>query len=349
MSIKLTAGEVADFLGSKPDGDPSAVITGVSKIDQAEVGTLSFLANEKYNAYLPDCKASVVLVNQSAHLERPSNVTLIHVDDAYLSFCRVLNAYFNPMRAKQGISPSAVIDPSAEIGKEVYIGANVVIGQNARIGDRTIIEANSVIGEHVQIGSGCLIYASVTVYHECHVGDDCILHSGTVVGCDGFGHAPQKDGSYIKIPQLGNVVIENNVEIGGNCTIDRATMGSTIIREGVRLDNLIQIAHNVEIDKHTVVAAQSGIAGSTYIGKHCVIAGQVGIVGHIRIADKTQIGAQSGVNHSIEEAGTQLTDSPAFALRDAFKSRVLYRKLPELNNRINQLERVIQQSETKKK
>lgn len=347
MSNLITAGEIASFLDGKVEGNVSASFKGISKIDFSEENSLSFLANEKYQHHLEGCKASVVLVNETLEAVRPTHITYVRVEDAYLAFCLVLNRYFNPAKKSAGIAPSAVIHPKAVIGEGVYIGPLVVIEAGAVIGNEAIVEARSYIGENVRLGERSLLHPNVTVYRECSIGSDCIIHSGTVIGSDGFGHAPRKDGTYVKIPQLGNVIIEEEVEVGSNCTIDRATMGSTIIRKGVRLDNLIQIAHNVEIDRHTVIAAQTGIAGSTYIGKHCIIAGQVGIVGHISIADRTQIGAQSGVNHSVKESGTQLTDSPAFALRDAFKSRVLYRKLPELNKRINDLERTIHKPESK--
>lgn len=347
MSNLITAGEIASFLNGKVEGNESASFRGISKIDFSDENSLSFLANEKYQHHLEACKASVVLVNQSLEAKRPDHITYVRVEDAYLAFCLVLNRYFNPAKKSAGIAPSAIIHPDANIGDNVYIGPLAVIEAGAVIGDEAIIEARSYVGENAKVGNRSLLHPNVTVYRECSIGSDCIIHGGTIVGCDGFGHAPRKDGTYVKIPQLGNVVIEDDVEIGSNCTIDRATMGSTVIRKGVRLDNLIQIAHNVEIDRHTVIAAQTGIAGSTYIGKHCIIAGQVGIVGHIRIADRTQIGAQSGVNHTVKESGTQLTDSPAFALRDAFKSRVLYRKLPELNQRLNDLERTIHKPNSK--
>lgn len=343
MQQEINAKIIAEYLGGSLSGNPDAPVRGVSKIDQSEADTLTFLANPKYESFLEDTKASVVLLNEGQQHPKGKNTSYIYTEDAYLAFCKVLNHFFNPTRNKKGISPFAVVEPGAVIEEDVYLGANVFIGAGAHIGKGTAIYPNTTIGEGTRIGNNCLIFSGVHIYYGCSVGNDCIIHSGTVIGCDGFGHAPQKDGSYVKIPQIGNVIIEDQVEIGSNCSIDRATMGSTMIRKGVRLDNLVQIAHNVEIDAHTVIAAQSGIAGSTYIGKYCVIAGQVGIVGHLKIADRTMIGAQSGVNHNVETPGTQLTDSPAFALRDAFKSRVLYRKLPELNQRLNELERTLKE------
>lgn len=343
MQQEISAKIVAEYLGGRLSGNPEAPVRGVSKIDQSEEETLSFLANPKYESFLSETKASVVLVNHGQETPAGTQSTFIYTEDAYLAFCKVLNHFFNPSRNKKGISPFAVIEADAVIAEDVYLGPNVYIGSGVKIGKGTAIYANTTIGDGTRIGENCLIYSGVHIYYGCSVGNECILHSGTVIGCDGFGHAPQKDGSYVKIPQIGNVVIEDQVEIGSNCSIDRATMGSTIIRRGVKLDNLVQIAHNVEIDAHTVIAAQSGIAGSTYVGKHCVIAGQVGIVGHLKIADRTMVGAQSGVNHNVETPGTQITDSPAFALRDAFKSRVLYRKLPELNQRLNELERQLKE------
>lgn len=339
MQQEINARLIAEFVGGRLAGNPETPVKGVSKIDQSEADTLSFLANPKYESFLQDTRASVVLVNENQVVPPSQTTTYIFTEDAYLSFCKILNQFFNPSRNRKGISAFAVIEPDAVMEEDVYLGPNVYVGAGVKIGKGTAIYANTSIGDSCSIGENCLIFSGVNIYDGSVIGNHCIIHSGTVIGCDGFGHAPQKDGSYVKIPQIGNVVIEDNVEIGSNCSIDRATMGSTIIRTGVRLDNLIQIAHNVEIDAHTVIAAQSGIAGSTYIGKHCVIAGQVGIVGHLKIADRTMIGAQSGLNHNVETPGTQLTDSPAFALRDAFKSRVLYRKLPEMNQRLNELER----------
>lgn len=334
----ISVAELAELLKGTVVGDSNKSIIGVSKIDQGIPGTLSFIANPKYDVYLKDTQASVVLINSNSELVSDT-ITLIKVEDAYSAFCEVLNVYFNTYRHKTGIEDGVFVHPNAGIADGVYIGAGSYISAGAKIGQNTKIYPGSYIGENTVIGENSVFYAGVKVYHDCKIGSSCILHSGVIVGSDGFGHAPQKDGSYVKIPQIGNVIIEDNVEIGANTAIDRATMGSTVIRKGVKLDNLIQVAHNVEIGENTVIAAHTGISGSVRIGRNCIIGGQVGFVGHIEIADGTQIGAQSGISKDVTEGGKQWIGSPIMPLKDAFRTQVVYRNLPALKQRLEELEK----------
>ena len=333
--------ELADFLGGTIKGPETETVFGVSKIDQSIPHSLTFLANLKYEEHIYNTSASAVLVKNDFEPSKPLHKTLIAVDDPYMAFCAVLNRYFNPGVSKLGTHKTAVVSESAKHGEGCYIGANTFIGEGVTIGNNVKIFPNCYIGDGATIGNDCLIYANVSIYHECKVGNATIIHSGTVIGCDGFGHAPQKDGSYVKIPQIGNVVIGNDVEIGANCSIDRATMGSTIIDDGVRLDNLIQVAHNVEIGKHTVIAAQTGISGSTTLGPNCIVGGQVGFAGHISIAKGTQIGAQSGLGKSVTEEHTRLFGTPVQPLKDELKSQVVFRDLPKLKARVDELEQIV--------
>lgn len=343
--MQFSAVQIATLLGGKIEGNPDAKVTGVTKIEEAITGSLCFISNPKYEEYLYNTSASVVLVNDSLTLNKETKATLIRVPDAYASFALLLQKY-NDMIAAQtpkGIEQPSFIAPSAKIGKDVYIGAFSYIAENVTIGDGAKIYPNSYIGRGVEIGNDVHLFSGVRVYDECIIGARSIIHSGTVVGGDGFGFAPQPDGTYQKIPQIGNVIIEEDVEIGANSTIDRATMGHTIIRKGVKLDNLIQIAHNVEIDESTVIAAQTGIAGSSKIGKYCMIGGQVGIIGHIHVADRTNINAQSGVSKSVETPNTVLNGTPAFDYKSVLKSQAIFRHLPEMQQRISQLEKIVAQ------
>lgn len=341
--MQFTAQQIAALINGKIEGNPDAAISKVAKIEEAEAGALSFVANPKYEEFLYNSKASIIIVNESLQLEGDVHSTLIRVKDAYSSFALLLEKY-NEIKAgigKKGIDKEAYISPNAKIGKDVYIGAFAYIADNAVIEDNAQIYPGCYIGDNALVGSNSILYAGVKLYDTCKVGNNVIVHSGTIIGSDGFGFAPQKDGSYRKIPQIGNVVIEDNVEIGSNTTIDRATMGSTIIRKGVKLDNLIQIAHNVEIGENTVIAAQTGVSGSTKIGRNCVIGGQVGIVGHIQIADFTSINAQSGLAKSVTATKTALTGSPAFDYKSALKSQAIFRNLPDLMHRLGNLERTV--------
>jgi len=331
--MEFTAATIAGFLKGEIEGNPETVVNTVAKIEEGQEGALSFLANPKYEQYLYTTRSSVVLVNKSFVPSASVKVTLIRVDDAYEAFASLLRLVDQARPRKKGIHPSAVIEPSAKIGSDVYIG------ENCDIGDSCAIYPHVYVGDGTRIGKNSTLNAGVKIYHECVIGENCTLHSGTVIGSDGFGFAPQSESEFMKIPQLGNVVIEDHVEIGANVAIDRATMGSTIIRKGVKLDNLIQIGHNVEIGENTVMAGQTGVAGSAKIGKNCMFAGQVGIAGHIKVANGTKIGAQSGVPGDIKKENSILTGSPAIEHRDFLRSSVLFRKLPDLKIKVDNLEK----------
>lgn len=338
--MKFTAQQIADALNGIVDGDPDVEVENLSKIEEGGHGTLSFLANLKYASYLYNTKASIVIVNSGFKPEKFVSATLIRVKDAYSSFATLLKMYQKAKETKRsGISAKASIAESATIGKDTYIGDFVSIGENTVIGDNCAIYPNTTIGFNCKVGNDSLIYSGVNIYDECLIGNKCTLHAGVVIGADGFGFAPLEDSNYQKIPQIGNVILEDSVEIGANTTIDRATMGSTIIRKGAKIDNLIQIAHNVIVGKNTIIAAQSGISGSTKIGKNCLIGGQVGIIGHLEIADGVMIAAQSGVGKSIKEEKTMHEGSPAFGIRDFQRSYIHFRRFDKLVKRINELER----------
>ena len=341
--MQLTAQQIATLIQGTIEGNPDVTISNVAKIEDAAEGFLSFVANPKYEEFLYNSKASIIIVNESLKLEKPVSPTLIRVKDAYSSFALLLEKY-NEIKSKEGktgIDPTAVVSATAQVGKDVYIGAMSYIGDNVTIEDGARIYPGCYVGDNASIGKDTIIYAGVKIYDSCVVGSKVIIHSGTIIGSDGFGFAPQKDGTYRKIPQIGNVVIEDNVEIGSNTTVDRATMGSTIIRKGVKLDNLIQIAHNVEIGENTVIAAQTGISGSTKIGRNCVIGGQVGSVGHIQIADFTSINAQSGLAKSVTTPNTALTGSPAYDYKSSLKSQAIFRNLPDLQYKLSNLEKTV--------
>ncbi|MFM9943636.1 MAG: UDP-3-O-(3-hydroxymyristoyl)glucosamine N-acyltransferase [Bacteroidia bacterium] len=335
----LTAEKVAQELDGELLGDSSIIINSVCKIDAGIKDAISFLANPKYEQFLETTEAGIVLVKIDQSLPKRKDVTFIKVKDPYTSFCIILGKYFNPTSHPKGISEKCHVRGNIDIVEGLYLGEFSVIGKNVKLGKNVKIYPQSYVGDNCTLGENTVIYPGVRIYSETTIGNNCIIHSGTVVGSDGFGFALQKDGTYIKIPQVGNVIIENDVEIGANCTIDRATIGSTILRQGVKLDNLIQVAHNVEIGKNTVIAAQAGISGSVKLGDNCVIGGQVGFVGHITIADGTQIGAQSGIPKNITEPGKQWIGSPIMPLKEAFRAQVIYRKLPELDGRVNNLEK----------
>ncbi len=339
--MQISVAELSALLQGEVVGDGSAMLSKVAKIEEGEQGALSFLANPKYEPFLYETASTAVLVNKSFTPASPVKATLIKVDDAYASFTYLLEQFANIALHKQGISESAHIHSSANVHSSTYVGATAVIEAGAGVGEGCKIFPQVYIGDRVKIGKNTVLYSGVKIYHDCVIGDNCIIHSGTVIGSDGFGFAPLADKSYKKIPQTGNVVIESDVEIGSNCSIDRATMGSTIIRKGAKLDNLIQIAHNVEVGEHTVIAGQTGIAGSSKIGKYCVIGGQAAIAGHITIANGTSIGGQSGVLSSITSENTKLFGSPAFAYKDNLRSSAVFRKLPALERRISELEKLL--------
>jgi UDP-3-O-[3-hydroxymyristoyl] glucosamine N-acyltransferase len=341
--MKFTAKKIAELIDGKIEGDPEVTVSSFGKLEEASEGQLSFLANPKYEDYIYSTKASVIIVNNALELEKNLDATLIRVPDAYSSFAVLLSEYAKMVRANlTGIQDPSYIHATARLGENVFVGAFAYIGENVVLGNDVKIFPQVYIGNNVVIDNGSILHPGVKIHHDCVIGKNVSIHAGAVIGGDGFGFAPQPDGSFKKVPQIGNVVIQDNVEIGANATIDRATIGSTVIRTGAKLDNLIQIAHNVEVGSNTVIAAQSGISGSTKIGKNVMIGGQAGIVGHIQIADGTKINAQSGVSKTIKVPNTAVTGSPAFDYGHALRSQILSRNLPELEKRIKVLEELIQ-------
>ncbi|MCE3281403.1 MAG: lpxD [Chitinophagaceae bacterium] len=342
--MEFSAAQIAILINGRVDGDPETKVTSFNKIEEAQIGNLAFFSNPKYEEFLYSTRASIVIVNESYELKEPVSATLIRVPDAYSAFATLLHKY-QQMATQQlaGVQQPSFITPTAKLGNDVYIGAFVYIGEHVTIGNNVKVFPGAFIGDNVTIGDNSILHPGVKVYHDCLVGKSVTIHAGSVIGGDGFGFAPQPDGTYKKVPQIGNVVIEDEVEIGSNATIDRATMGSTIIRSGAKLDNLIQIAHNVEVGSHTVIAAQAGVSGSTKIGKYVMIGGQAGIVGHINIADRVMINAQSGVSKSINKANTSVTGSPASDYTSALRSQAVARNLPELEKRVQELEKLVQQ------
>lgn len=343
--MEFTAIQIATFLGGTVEGNPETKVYNVAKIEEGAPGMLSFLANPKYEHYLYTTNSSIVLVNNDLKLQDKVSATLIRVPDAYAAFAQLLGLYQQFMQSKSGVSSLSFISKDASYGEDVYIGEFAFIGERAKIGNRVKIYPQVYIGDDCVIGDDTVIYAGAKLYAQTVVGKSCILHSGCVLGADGFGFAPQEDGSYKKIPQIGNVSLGDNVEIGANTCIDCATMGSTKIHDGVKLDNLIQIAHNVELGKNTAIAAQTGVSGSTKIGDNCIIAGQVGFVGHIHIANNTKIGAQSGILGSVKKEGEELMGSPAFNLKDYLKSSVHIKNLDKLVKRVEQLEKQLKEKQ----
>lgn len=341
--MEFTAAQIAELLHGSVEGNPEAKVNKLSKIEEGTPGSVTFLANPKYTPFIYQTDASIVIVNNSFKPEAPlkEGTTLVRVGDAYQAFTVLLSAYNQIRRNKKGIDSQSSIAGSAKIGKDVYIGAFAFIGDNCEIGDNVKIYPNVYVGDNVKIKGNTIIFAGATIYSDCEIGAECTIHSGVIIGGDGFGFAPNSENNYAKVPQIGNVVVEDYVEIGSNTTIDRATLGSTIIRKGVKLDNLIQIAHNVEIGENTVIAAQTGVAGSTKIGKNCMIGGQVGIIGHLSIADGVKIAAQSGIGSNIINKGEIVQGSPAFPIGDYKRSYVVFRSLPVLYDRIAELEKEI--------
>ncbi|HTN20589.1 MAG TPA: UDP-3-O-(3-hydroxymyristoyl)glucosamine N-acyltransferase [Pelobium sp.] len=339
--MQFTAKEICLLLNGSLEGNGDVKVFQLAKIEEAQEGALSFLANPKYEPFLYTTSASVVIVNEDLVLEKPVSPTLIRVKDAYSSFSVLLERYNSIKLHKVGIEQPSFIDPTAKIGQDVYIGAFTYIGANAVIGDKTKIYPQTYIGDTVKIGVESTLYTGVKIYHDCVIGNKVTIHASAVIGSDGFGFAPQADGSYHKISQIGNVIIEDDVEVGANTCIDRATMGSTIIRKGVKLDNLIQIAHNAEIGTNTVIASQTGVSGSSKIGESSIIGGQVGIVGHITLAKGTQIQAKSGINKSIEEEGKKWGGAPATSYQNYMRSQVVIQRLPEMERKIEELQKAI--------
>lgn len=338
--MKFTAEQIAGILEGEVVGNPEAEVFKLSKIEEGTEGSLTFLANPKYINYIYSTQATVTIVNNSFVPEQEITTTLIKVEDAYKSFSKLLEYYNQVKLMKSGIEQPSVISEGVTYGSDLYLGSFCYIGKNVTIGNNVKIYPNSFIGDNVIIGDNCVFFAGVRIYSESVIGNNCIIHSGTIIGSDGFGFAPQEDGTYSKVPQIGNVIIEDDVEIGACTTIDRATLGSTIIRKGVKLDNHIQVAHNVEIGENTVIAAQTGIAGTTKIGKNCLIGGQVGFAGHLVIGDGVKIQAQSGIGKNLE-AGEVVQGSPAFNYGDFAKSFVHFRNLPKIVTDIEELKNKI--------
>lgn len=340
--MQFTAQQIASLLNGTVEGDPSVAVNQLAKIEEATAGTLSFLANPKYEPFLYTTNASIVIVNNDQLLADTVKATLIRVENAYSSFSVLLEAYNTIKLDKSGIEQPCFIHPSAQIGENVYIGAFAYIGPGVKLGDKSKVYPNTYIGDNVTIGQNTTLFAGVKVYFDCVLGDNVIVHSGAIIGSDGFGFAPNADGTYNKISQIGNVILEDDVEVGSNTTIDRATMGSTIVRKGAKLDNLLQIAHNVEIGSNTVIAAQTGISGSTKIGDNCVIGGQVGMVGHISVANGSQIMAKSGINKNIVEEGKKWGGIPFFApYMENLRIESAATRLPTLEKRVIELEKII--------
>ncbi len=340
--MQISAAELCQLLNGELEGDASVSVNNVAKIEEAQGNDLAFLANPKYEQFLYETGAGIVLVGKTFKPEKEVRTTLIRVDDPYASFTAILTQYVAILNQKEGVEEPHFIGEDSSYGEGIYLGAFTYIGNQVKIGKNVKIYPGCYIGDRAEIGDNTTLYAGVKIYNLCKVGGNCILHAGAVIGSDGFGFAPQEDGSYSKIPQTGNVVIEDDVEIGANTTIDRATMGSTVIRQGAKIDNLVQLAHNTEIGAHTVIAAQTGIAGSTKLGRRNVVGGQVGFSGHITVADGSKFGAQSGILGTIKEEGKSWMGSPATEFKEHFKSQAVFRNLPALDKRVHELSRELE-------
>jgi UDP-3-O-[3-hydroxymyristoyl] glucosamine N-acyltransferase len=342
--MTFTANQIAVLINGQIEGNPDTSVGSFGRIEEAQQGQLAFLANPKYEDFLYTTQASVVIISQKLELKQPIEATLIRVDDPYSGFAILLN-YYQQFKTQQlhGVQEPSFVAKSAKKGENVFIGAFAYVGDESVIGNNVKIFPGVYIGNNVQIGDNSILYPGVKIYQDCQLGKNVTIHSGSVIGGDGFGFAPQADGTFKKVPQIGNVIIEDNVEIGANATIDRATIGSTVIKAGAKLDNLIQIAHNVEIGNNTVIAAQAGVSGSTKIGNNVMIGGQAGVVGHLTIADGSKINAQSGVSKSIKVPKSAVTGSPAFDYTSALRSQALSRSLPEMEKRITELENQLKQ------
>lgn len=339
--MEFTAEQIASVIGGRIEGNKDAKINTFAKIEEGKEGAISFLSNPKYTHYIYDTKSSVVIVNNDVVFDHPVKTTLIRVDNAYECIAKLLQIYEASKPKKTGIAPQAYVSPTAKLGENCYVGPFACIGDNAVVGDNCQIYPHAVIGDNVTLGNGCLIYPNTTIYQGCKLGNNVTLHAGCVIGADGFGFAPGPNG-YDKIPQIGIVTIEDDVEIGANTCVDRSTMGSTMIHKGVKLDNLIQIAHNVEVGANTVMSAQVGVSGSTKIGSWCMFGGQVGLAGHINIGDKVHLGAQSGVPGNIK-SGEELIGTPPMPMRQYFKSQAVFRRLPEMYNELNSLKKEMEE------
>jgi UDP-3-O-[3-hydroxymyristoyl] glucosamine N-acyltransferase len=340
--MEFTAKQIAELIQGRIEGDENAIVNTFAKIEEGKQGAISFLSNPKYTHYIYNTESSVVLIDENVELEKPTKATLIRVKNAYECVAKLLQMYDAMKPRKSGIDPLAFISPKAKVGKDCYVGAFAYIGDGVEVGDGCQIYPHAVIYDNAKVGNNTTLYPNVSIYHDCRVGNNVIIHSGSVIGADGFGFAPGANG-YDKIPQIGIVTIEDNVEIGANTCIDRSTMGSTYIRKGAKLDNLIQVAHNAEIGENTVMAAQGGVAGSTKVGKWCMFCGQVGMAGHISIADGTQVGAQAGITNTIKKAEAPIIGSPAIDAKTYMKAYAVYRRLPELYQQINELKKQVEE------
>jgi UDP-3-O-[3-hydroxymyristoyl] glucosamine N-acyltransferase len=339
--MNFTADAIAELLKGTVDGDPRVSVNDVSKIEEGKAGSLSFLANPKYEKYIYDTRSTIVIVNDDFKPSRKVGATLIRVKNAYEAFASLLRLYEKSKPRKSGISKMASISESSELGENLYVGDFTVISENVVIGNDVQVYPQVFLGENVKIGEGTILHPGVKVYEGTEIGEHCVIHAGAIIGGDGFGFAPNQENNYQKVPQLGKVIIEDHVEVGANSTIDRATMGATILRKGVKLDNLIMIAHNVEVGENTVMAAQTGVSGSTRIGKNCMFGGQVGLIGHITIADGVKIAAQSGIPKSIREEGAVVQGSPALDFTHYQRCCVVFKNLPKLRNQVIELERTL--------
>lgn len=340
--MEFSAKQIAEYLGGSVEGNENATVKTFAKIEEGVKGAISFLANPHYAHYLYTTQSSIVLVNNDFVPEQPVSATLIRVENAYESIARLLTLYQSTIQKRTGIHPLACVAESAHIGKDCYVGPFAYIGENVNLGDNCQVYANVVIEERTTVGNNCLFYPNVTIYHDCKIGNNVTLHAGTVIGADGFGFAPAADG-YEKIPQIGIVTIEDNVEIGANTCVDRSTMGSTYVRKGVKLDNLVQIAHNCEVGENTVMSAQVGVAGSTKIGKWCMFGGQVGIAGHAVIGDRVLSGAQAGIAGSIRKGNVTVQGSPAIDAKNFMRSSVVFKYLPEMRKELDALKKEIEE------
>ncbi len=345
--MEFKAQQIAELINGRVEGDPNATINSFAKIEEGKPGAISFLSNAKYTPYIYETQSSVVLVDEALELEKPVSATLIRVKSAYEAVAKLLQMYDSMKPKKKGISSLAFIDPTAKVGTDCYIGPFVVIEAKAEVGDGCVLHPHVCIGEGATIGNNTEIYSNASIYHGCKVGNNCVLHSGCVIGADGFGFAPAAEG-YDKIPQIGIVTIEDNVEIGANTCVDRSTMGSTYVRKGVKLDNLVQIAHNTDIGENTVMSAQVGIAGSTKVGQWCMFGGQVGLAGHITIGDKVMLGAQSGVPGSLK-SNQELIGTPPMPMTNYFRSSAVFKRLPDMYRDLNNMQKTIAELQAKLK
>lgn len=340
MSLRFKVSQIAELVNGEVVGDPNAEIDNFYKIEDGQAGGISFLANRKYEPFAYTTRSTALIISKSFVPKKKLLPNLIVVEDAYSAFATLMSVYQSMIKRRpKGIHPSAVVEESAQVGEDVYLGPFVYIGENAVVESEAILDAHTFIGNNGKVGAGSRLHSGVKIYADCIVGENCEIHAGTVVGSDGFGFAPQADGTFKNVPQLGNVIIKNNVSIGANTTIDRATMGSTEIGHGVKVDNLVQIGHNVRIGDNTVIASQTGVSGSTVIGKNCIVAGQVGFVGHVKVADNTKIAAKTGINKDIKKEGMEVSGVPFMNLKDDLRAKAIFRKLPDIEHRLRNIEK----------